>query len=60
MTTHYHSASRGPVEIASMNPAHLLNAVEKLERAEPHRTTEIGAMRAHLAKLEAEAPEAQS
>lgn len=52
--THYHSASRGPVEIASMNPAHLANARDKLAREEPHRRAEIAAMSAHLDVLNAE------
>lgn len=58
MMTHYHSSSRGPVEIASMNYSHLLNARDKLARSEPHRSAEIEAMSAHLAKLEAEQAEA--
>lgn len=32
MVTHYHSASRGPVEIASMQYDHAKNALAKLRR----------------------------
>lgn len=55
MITHYQSASRGPVEIASMRYEHLLNAHDKLKRDEPHRADEITAMRARLDAIEAEA-----
>lgn len=54
MITHYQSASRGPVEIASMRYEHLLNAHDKLKRDEPHRADEITAMRARLDAIEAE------
>lgn len=59
MVTHYNSASRGPVEIAQMHYAHLLNAHDRLaaSREADLRQPEIAAMRAHLDKLEAEQPE---
>jgi hypothetical protein len=59
VTTHYHSGSRGPVEIASMNYNHLLNAHDKLVRSPDAdlRQAEIVAMRAHLDAMEAEQPE---
>ncbi len=58
MTTHYNSASKGPVEIASMRYEHLLNAYDKLCIKEPHRTDEITAMRARLDAIEAEQEDA--
>lgn len=58
MTTHYNSASRGPVEIGTMRYEHLLNAHDKLKRDEPHRAAEIAAMRSRLDALEAEFAEA--
>ena len=54
MTTHYNSASRGPIEIASMPFRHLQNAYDALCIREPHRDAEIAAMRARLAELQAE------
>lgn len=53
MTTHY-ASSKGPVEIASMHPAHLAAAHAKLvrERSEDDpRDAEIEAMAARLAEL---------
>lgn len=58
MTTHYHSDSRGPVEIASMNFNHLQNAYDKLCIKEPHREAEITAMRARLDELAVDQPDA--
>lgn len=57
MTTHYHSSSRGPVEIASMPLRHARNARAKLQREEPWRLDEIEALSAHVARLEAEEAE---
>lgn len=58
MTTHYQSSSRGPVEIASMNYNHALNARDKLARelgADDHpRRVELDALNSHIASLEAE------
>lgn len=46
MTTHYTSDSKGPVEIATMNPHHLRSAWLKLRREDhPARRPEIEAMR---------------
>lgn len=60
MTTTYNS-SKGPVEIATMHPAHLASAHAKLvrEREDDSRDAEIGAMAARLAELsEVEAEQA--
>lgn len=58
MTTHYQSSSRGPVEIASMNYNHALNARDKLARelgADDHpRRGELDALNQHIANLETE------
>jgi hypothetical protein len=56
MTTHYHSSSRGPVEIATMHHSHAVNALAKLEREDPdgERSAERDALRAHIDRLEAE------
>jgi hypothetical protein len=63
MTTHYHG-SKGPVEIAAMNPHHLASAHAKLMRDYPPsedlagkslRQAEIDAMGARLAALADEA-----
>lgn len=53
--THYNSASRGPVPIASMNYAHAANALEKLRRDDPkgERQSERDALEAHLAAIDA-------
>lgn len=53
--THYHSASRGPVEISSMRYEHALNARDKLarERTDDSRDAEIAALNAHIASIEA-------
>lgn len=54
--THYHSSSRGSVEIASMHYGHLANAVAKLEReqeAGEHQLV-IDAMKARMADLDAQ------
>lgn len=62
MTTHYHG-SKGPVEIAAMNPHHLASAHAKLlrERVNEVRDPEINAMAARLAELaEIEAEQAVS
>ncbi len=55
MTTHYHG-SKGPVEIASMNPHHLMAAHAKLvrERKDDSRDAEIEAMAQRIAAMEAE------
>lgn len=55
--SHYNSGSRGLVEIASMNAAHLANAHGKLvrERVDESRDEEIAAMAERLAQLDAEA-----
>jgi len=58
-TIHYHSASHGSVEIASMNYNHALNARDKLARerhlGERHpRQAELDALDAHIASLETE------
>lgn len=55
MTTHYHG-SKGPVEIAAMNPHHLASAHAKLvrERTNESRDPEIAAMAARLAELQSE------
>ncbi len=52
MTTHYTSSKGEPRLIAGMHLPHLENALAKLEREEPHRIAEIGAMRAEIAKRE--------
>lgn len=56
--THYLSASKGLVEIASMHHAHAVNARDKLARelgADDHpRRAELDALNAHIATLEAE------
>lgn len=54
--THYHSSSRGPVAIASMNYNHALNARDKLVREDKSgvRKAELDALNAHIASLEAE------
>lgn len=59
MTTHYNSGSRGPVEIASMNYNHLLNARDKLarEQTDGDRQSEVDAMTARLAEIDAMADE---
>lgn len=61
MTSHYHG-SKGPVEIAAMNPHHLASAHAKLvrERTNETRDPEIAAMAKRLAELadEYEATEA--
>lgn len=59
MTTHYNSASRGPVEIAGMNYNHLLNARDKLEREmkDGDRQAELDAVTARIAELADEAGE---
>lgn len=56
MATHYHSASRGPVEIATMNYHHALNARDKLAREDVRgeRKAELDALSAHIAALEVE------
>jgi hypothetical protein len=53
--THYNS-SKGPVEIASMPLKYATNACEKLkrERADDSRDSEIAALEAHIAKVQAE------
>lgn len=58
MTTHYHG-SKGPVEIASMNPHHLAAAHAKLlrERTDDSRDAEIAAMGEALAALVSEEAE---
>lgn len=55
MVTHYHSSSRGPVEIASMRYEHALNARDKLtrERVDASRDAEIDALNSHIAAIEA-------
>lgn len=50
--THYPSASRGPVEIASMRYEHALNAHAKLTR-EAGDPDVIAALAEHLAAIEA-------
>lgn len=52
MTTHYHSSSRGPVEIASMRYEHALNARDKLTR-ENGDPAVIKALADHVASIEA-------
>lgn len=47
MTTHYHG-SKGSRPIADMATPHLMNALTKLERSEPHRREEIDALRAEF------------
>jgi hypothetical protein len=61
MTTHYHSASRGPVEIASMRYEHALNARGKLAREDKDglRKPELDALAAHIAGIEADFEEAK-
>lgn len=58
--THYHG-SKGPVEIAAMNPHHLAAAHDKLvrERTNEARDPEIAAMSARLAQLAEEYAESQ-
>jgi hypothetical protein len=62
MTTHYNSASRGPVEIASMRYEHALNARDKLAREDKdgERTAERDALAAHIASIEAMAEESDN
>lgn len=52
MVTHYHSASRGPVEIASMRYEHAVNAHAKLIR-EGGDPAVIAALANRLAAIEA-------
>lgn len=54
--THYTSASRGPVEIASMRYEHALNARDKLAREDKdgERAAEMSALNTHIAACEAE------
>lgn len=56
MTTHYGSASRGPIEIATMPFRHLQNAYDKLlvSRIGDERQDEVDAMRDRLRVLQAE------
>lgn len=62
MTTHYTSSSRGPVEIATMNYNHAINAHDKLMREDKdgERKAELEALRAHLATLAADEAEAEA
>lgn len=57
MASHYHSTSRGPVEIATMGYHHARNAHDKLLREEPHRQEEIRALALHLASLDQDGEE---
>jgi hypothetical protein len=50
--THYHSSSKGPVEIASMRYEHALNARDKLIRERGDQAT-IDALHAHVTAIEA-------
>jgi hypothetical protein len=59
MTTHYTNSKGKPVAIADMFYPHLANAHAKLLREEPHRTDEIAAMGAELARRDAEQAEQQ-
>lgn len=56
MVTHYTSASRGPVEIASMNYNHCLNARDRLARDDEkgERAAELAALNARIAEMDAE------
>ena len=51
---HYHSSSKGPVEIAGMNYHHLLNARDKLARDGQGRAHELAAINERLSILDAE------
>lgn len=57
--THYHSASRGQVEIRTMVLEHAQHALNKLVREEPHRADEIAGLQAHVDQLAAQAGAAQ-
>lgn len=52
-----YKSSKGPVEISTMPLSYAKNAMNKLVRGEPERTTEIEALRTHVEALEAEAIE---
>lgn len=54
---HYTSSNGKIRPIADMMDGHLHNALAKLERDEPHRGSEIAAMRAEVAKRDAMASE---
>lgn len=60
--THYHSSSKGPVEISSMNLRHAENALGVLQRnrQDDSRDAEIEALSAHIAKLNEEYAQQQA
>lgn len=60
MTTHYQS-SKGPVEIATMPLRYASNALAKLqrEREDDSRDIEIGALSAHVERLQSEVEAAE-
>lgn len=59
MTQHYHSRSKGPVPIATMNYNHAVNAREALLRSDPEgkRAAEYEAICDHIANIDAMAEE---
>lgn len=55
MTTHYNSKSRGPIEIATMNYNHLINAERVLASlGDADRQPELDAVRERIMALDAE------
>lgn len=53
MSAQHYTASNGKIHvITEMADGHIHNALAKLERDHPHRTDEITAMRAEVAKRE--------
>lgn len=49
----YYTGSKGPVDITTMHPSHLISAIAKLERTDPD-SEELPAMRDLAAKHKAE------